>query len=201
MYPIGEFWRGFSADVVNCSVRVFRRHRLTRTIALNFEVMTPFRRLIVEPPRPPPRRPCRVQYVLRVVYRERMQETIGPVGATPSAMPDTRGRGPKGGGGAPRAAAASEGGDQRATDLSALATAAKGLLQRTRVLSKRLNSLCAIHPQLMWELEEARRLRLEAGARARIEEEPLQFPDPYELGTLEVSCAEWHRWLCHVVGG
>lgn len=105
---------------------------------------------------------------------------------TPSVMPETRARGPKESGGAPRAAAVPKGGDRGAAGLSALVTAAKGLLQRTRVLSKRLNSLCAIHPQLVWELEEARRLRPEAEAGARIEEEPLEFPDPFELGTLEV---------------
>lgn len=37
----------------------------------------------------------------------------------------------------------------------------------------------------MWELEEARRLRPEA---AGIAEGPLDFPDPFELGVLEV-CA------------
>lgn len=137
---------------------------------------------------PPTGRACCVQYVLRVVYRERTQEMSGSVGATPSVMPEpTRARGSKGiRGGTSRATAVPKGGDQGATDLLALVTAAKGLLQRTRVLSKRLNSLCAIHPQLMWELEEARRLRPEAKVDARIGEELLEFPDPFELGTLEV---------------
>ncbi len=87
------------------------------------------------------------------------------------------------------AAAAAKDGDRGTAELMALVTAAKGLLQRTRVLSKRLNSLCAIHPQLMWELEEARRLRPEGELGARIDEEPLEFPDPFELGTLEVKPA------------
>lgn len=73
-----------------------------------------------------------------------------------------------------------------ATELVSLVAAAKGLLQRTRVLSKRLNSLCALHPQLMWELAEGRKLRPEAEAGTGIEEGPLEFPDPFELGTLEV---------------
>ena len=128
-----------------------------------------------------------LQYVLRVVYREQMQETTVPVGVPPSVMPEARAREPTGIGGATSAAAAPSGDDKGATDLLALVTAAKGLLQRTRVLSKRLNSLCAIHPQLMWELEEARRLRPEAEGGARIKEEPLEFPDPFELGTLEVT--------------
>eukprot|EP00903_Cladosiphon_okamuranus_P008775 g8406.t1 len=134
-----------------------------------------------------------IEYVLRVVYRERVQETTGPVDLTPSVMPETRVREPKGSGGGPRAAAVPKDGDQGATDLLALVTVAKGLLQRTRVLSKRLNSLCAIHPQLMWELEEARRLRRETGGGALIEEEPLEFPDPFELGTLEESILRVHR--------
>lgn len=72
--------------------------------------------------------------------------------------------------------------DPAATELLALATAAKGLLQRTRVLRKRLNSLCALHPRMMGELLEGRQLQPERVERA----ESLNFPDPYELGTLEV---------------
>lgn len=73
--------------------------------------------------------------------------------------------------------------DPGATELMTVAAAAKGLLQRTRVLSKRLNSLCALHPRLMWELAEGRRLR-PGGVEIM---EPLAFPDPFELGTLEVN--------------
>lgn len=72
--------------------------------------------------------------------------------------------------------------DPAATDLLALATAATGLLQRTRVIRKRLNSLCALHPRMMGELLEGRRLR-PGGVESA---ESLNFPDPYELGTLEV---------------
>eukprot|EP00752_Nemacystus_decipiens_P006456 g5814.t1 len=134
-----------------------------------------------------------IEYVLRVVYRERMQETTSHVDATPSVTPETRAREPMGIGGAPIAAESPKGCIQEATDLLALVTAAKGLLQRTRVLSKRLNSLCAIHPQLMWELKEARRLRPEAEGEARIKDESLQFPDPFELGTQEESILRVHR--------
>lgn len=109
----------------------------------------------------------------------------------------SRAQGPKGSGSGPGAATASKCGDRGAADLLALVTAAKGLLQRTRVLSKRLNSLCAIHPQLMWELEEARRLRPEADVGAQIKEEPLEFPDPFELGTLEVIGLHSHS-VCAV---
>lgn len=73
--------------------------------------------------------------------------------------------------------------DPGAAETLKLATAGRRLVQRTRVLSKRLNSLCALHPQLMWELEEGRRLRPEGGEVM----EPLGFPDPFELGTLEVN--------------
>ena len=70
--------------------------------------------------------------------------------------------------------------DPAATELLALATAARGLLQRTRVIRKRLNSLCALHPRMMGEL-------LEGGRPGSVESaESLNFPDPYELGTLEV---------------
>lgn len=78
--------------------------------------------------------------------------------------------------------AAAATGDSRAAELTALATAAKGLVQRSRVLSKRLNSLCALHPRLMWELKDGRHLR--AGGNETVDR--LVFPDPFELGTLEV---------------
>lgn len=60
------------------------------------------------------------------------------------------------------------------------------------MLSKRLNSLCALHPQLMWELEEGRRLRVEGGGEVV---EPLGFPDPFELGTLEVNKTNVPRFV------
>lgn len=127
-----------------------------------------------------------IQYVLRVVYHERMQEIRGgnnPVAATTStayAVPELPSR-ERNEGDVPAD------GDRGAAELVSLVAAAKGLLQRTRVLRKRLNSLCALHPQLMWELAEGRRLRQEVEqVGARIEEGPLEFPDPFELGTLEV---------------
>lgn len=192
----GESLRAVFVLVTHSSV-YFARCWLHRTVALRLERTTPC------PPRCGDfisrRPPCCLQYVLRVVYRERAQETTHPVGVTPSVMPETREREPKGSGGAPCAAAVPKGGDQGATDLLALVTAAKGLLQRTRVLSKRLNSLCAIHPQLMWELEEARRLRPEAEGGARIQE-VVEFPDPFELGTLEViALIGVHVVPCHVL--
>lgn len=130
-------------------------------------------------PSSPDLRAISIQYVLRVVYHERMQEIWGSnnVAATVPELP-SRER---------NESDVSADSDRGTAELMSLVAAAKGLLQRTRVLSKRLNSLCALHPQLMWELAEGRRLRQEAEeAGGGIEEEPLEFPDPFELGTLEV---------------
>lgn len=126
----------------------------------------------------------RPQYVLRLVFHE-VQEQQGKdaVSETPGVLDrgndSRRGRRTK-------TTAIHSDDDRGAAELVALAAAAKGLLQRTRVLSKRLNSLCALHPQLMWELEEARRLRSKGEAEVEIGES-LDFPDPFELGTLEVT--------------
>lgn len=98
--------------------------------------------------------------------------------------------------------------DPHASQLQVVAAASRGLTQRTRVLRKRLNSLCALHPRLMWELEdEGHRVEALTSREARGGEEgeqemtgvvnnssvretevakPPAFPDPFELGTLEV---------------
>lgn len=99
-----------------------------------------------------------VQYVLRVVYREICR--VDHPAAKPAGNPD-------------------------AAKLRYLSTATKGLVQRTRVLSKRLNSLCALHPQLMFELEQGDGQVLSSGGSDTIDQ--LTFPDPFELGMLEVS--------------
>lgn len=115
------------------------------------------------------------KYVLRVIYRE-ARVVHGIPGATTSAEAEGGGRERSSHPTIPKD-------DPGAAEMLKLATAGRGLVQRTRVLSKRLNSLCALHPQLMWELEEGRRLRPEGGEVM----EPLGFPDPFELGTLEVN--------------
>lgn len=71
----------------------------------------------------------------------------------------------------------------QASELAELSLASRGLVHRVRVLTKRLNSLCAMHPRLMWELEEGKRLLLPGSGIVN----PPSFPDPYELGTLEVT--------------
>lgn len=73
--------------------------------------------------------------------------------------------------------------DPKTEELATLAAASRGLVHRSRVVTKRLNSLCALHPRLMWEVEEGKRLLLPGCADAK----PPAFPDPYELGTLEVT--------------
>ncbi|CAM9331166.1 unnamed protein product [Ectocarpus sp. 12 AP-2014] len=131
-----------------------------------------------------------VEYVLRLVFHE-VQEQQGKdaVSETPGVLDrgndSRRSRRTK-------TTAVHSDDDRGAAELVALTTAAKGLLQRTRVLSKRLNSLCALHPQLMWELEEARRLRSKGEAEVEIAAESLDFPDPFELGTLEEKILRVH---------
>lgn len=129
-----------------------------------------------------------IQYVLRVLYHERTQEVWGSNNPIPAMTAPTSTTVPELPSQERNESDISADGDQGTAELMSLVAGAKGLLQRTRVLSKRLNSLCALHPQLMWELAEGRRLRQEVEeARDGIEEEPLNFPDPFELGTLEVS--------------
>lgn len=130
---------------------------------------------------------CAPQYVLRAVYREVLETQGAPIGMTSASSATAVAA-------ATVAAESTEGrfghhptmatDDPGATELRTLSTASRGLLQRTRVLSKRLNSLCALHSQLMWELEKGRRVR--PGGFEPMEE-TLAFPDPFELGTLEVS--------------
>lgn len=162
----------------------------------------------------------RLQYVLRVTYRE-----VCPPLATQlhNTQPDRRGG--VGGERTVSVSSATEDGwplalgeDPHANQLQEVAAASRGLTQRTRVLSKRLNSLCALHPRLMWELEdEGRRVVTPTSREARgggegeqdmtgvansssVREtemaKPPAFPDPFELGTLEV----WlHRVRVEVV--
>lgn len=125
---------------------------------------------------PNPRDQIILQYVLRVLYHEVRGATANPVAtsAATAAATGTTGR--------DVSARPTPTDDPAATELLALATAARGFLQRTRVIRKRLNSLCALHPRMMGELLEGRKLR-----PGRVESaESLSFPDPYELGTLEV---------------
>lgn len=121
---------------------------------------------------PNPRDPIILQYVLRILYHEVRGARAKP---TVTAAPTEAAGRDMGAHPVPTD-------DPAATELLALATAARGLLQRTRVLRKRLNSLCALHPRMMGELLEGRQLQPEIVERAK----SLIFPDPYELGTLEV---------------
>lgn len=109
-----------------------------------------------------------VQYVLRVVYREICR--VDHPAAKPAGNPG-------------------------AAKLRYLSAATKGLVQRTRVLSKRLNSLCALHPQLMFELEQGNGQVLSSGGSDSIDQ--LAFPDPFELGMLEVSRGAMFLVACY----
>ena len=124
---------------------------------------------------PNPRDHFFLQYVLRVLYHEVREARAEPTATSAAtASTDAAGR--------DVSAHPIPTDDPAAPELLALATAAKGLLQRTRVIRKRLNSLCALHPRMMGELLGGRRLR-----PGRVESaESLNFPDPCELGTLEV---------------
>ncbi|CAM9788657.1 unnamed protein product [Laminaria digitata] len=123
-----------------------------------------------------------VEYVLRVLYREVREARAKPTSTSAaSAFSAAAGK--------YASAHPIPTDDPATTDLLALATAATGLLQRTRVIRKRLNSLCALHPRMMGELLEGRRLR-PGGVESA---ESLNFPDPYELGTLEESILRIHR--------
>lgn len=145
-----------------------------------------------------------VQYVLRITYREvriAQDNTAHLVRPTEVDLPEG-GVGDNCAG--VRPAVPSD--DPGASELVTLAASSRGLVQRTRVLSKRLNSLCALHQRLMWELEEERRshslppeLASRVVVRQGVEQErdgsttkTPAFPDPFELGTLEVRMV-WTR--------
>lgn len=136
--------------------------------------------------------------MLRVVYREVHGEQSTSLGkaasaAMAAAAVSSSTQSETGGSGGHSATIPK--GDPKETELITLATAAKSLLQRTRVLSKRLTSLCALHPQLMWELEEGRRV-WSGGAESV---EPIAFPDPFELGALEVKSVSFCTFLLNII--